>query len=63
MLIVVTALPDDTIPIFRGGTAFLYFIEAAIAREFLEDFVASLPEPPDPRAIAERLVRYATDDA
>ena len=62
-LIVVTALPNNTLPVSCDGTVFSYFIEAAIAREFLEDFVAPLPNPPDPRVIAERLVRYATDDA
>ena len=62
-LIIETVLPDDTLPVVRNGTRFSYFIEAQIAREFLEDFIASLPELPSPRTSAERLVRYAMDDA
>ena len=62
-LIIVTALPDDTAPVERDGATFSYFIEAAIARELLEDYIASLPEAPGARGLADRLVRYAADDA
>ena len=62
-LIIVTALPDDTTPVVRDSATFTYFIEAAIAREFLEDYIASLPAAPDAHRLADRLVRYAADDA
>lgn len=63
LTIVMTVLPDDTDPITRDGASFAYFLEAAIAREFLEDYVASQTAQPTPRQLAERLVRYASDDA
>jgi hypothetical protein len=62
-LIVVTVLPDDTLPILRHGASFAYFIEAAIAREFIEDFVSSQCTAPDARHIANRLIHYAENDS
>ncbi len=62
-LIIVTGLFDDTAPVVCDGASFSYFIEAAIAREFLEDYIASKPIAPEARGLADRLVRYAADDA
>ena len=40
-----------------------YFLEVDIAREVVEDWIASLGEKPNSTAICRRLIRYAIDDA
>lgn len=62
-LVIVTALPDDTTSVVRDGATFSYFVEAAIAREFLEEYIASLPSAPQASDLADRLVTYAANDA
>jgi hypothetical protein len=41
----------------------VYFIEVAVARDFLEDWVSSLDSVPSPLERCIRLIRYAMDDA
>jgi len=40
-----------------------YFLEVSIARDFVEDWIASLDEKPSSSAIRQRLIRYAIFDA
>jgi hypothetical protein len=40
-----------------------YFLEVAIALEFVEDWTASLQERPTPSAICHRVIEYAINDA
>lgn len=63
LAIVVTGDVDDTMPVVRHGIAYDYFLEASIIREFIEDYSVSAAQHPTMRDIAERLVRYAEDDA
>lgn len=56
--------PDTTASVEQNGRRFDYFLEAFIARDFLDDFAAS----PDGSRVSEiqrceRLVRYAEEDA
>jgi hypothetical protein len=62
--ILVSPAPETTAPLERGGRQFTYFIEAFIARQFLDDLAAS----GDAAAMSEvqtheRLIRYAETDA
>ena len=40
-----------------------YFIEVAVAREFLDGWCSTLDHAPSVRERCERLIRYAIDDA
>lgn len=40
-----------------------YFLEVAIAREFIQDWIASLKNAPSLSQICQRLIDYATNDA
>jgi len=40
-----------------------YFLEISIARDFEEDWIASLDEKPSSSAICQRLISYAIFDA
>lgn len=40
-----------------------YFLEAGIARDFVEDWLGSLDEQPTPWAVCRRLIDYAIHDA
>jgi hypothetical protein len=40
-----------------------YFLEVSIAREFLEDWQASLPNPVTSTQRCDRLIEYALNDA
>jgi hypothetical protein len=40
-----------------------YFLEVAIARDFLEDWAASLGHEPSKQERCERLIQYAVSDA
>jgi hypothetical protein len=45
------------------GAGLKYFIEVAIARDFLEGWIASLNHMPSPQEMCDRLIRYAVTDA
>jgi hypothetical protein len=62
--IVINPAPDATDDIERSGIVYSYFLEAFIARDFLEDF-AGLGEGNEAseRVKCERLIRYAINDA
>ena len=51
------------IPIEAAEAGMAYFIEAFIAREFVEAWIASLDEKPTLAAICQRLIQYAINDA
>ena len=40
-----------------------YFLEISVAREFVEDWIATLEDPPSSHSLCERLIQYAIDDA
>ena len=40
-----------------------YFLEVSIAKEFIEDWLASLKEQPTRSSICQRLIDYAINDA
>ena len=40
-----------------------YFLEISVAKEFSEDWAATLSSPPSSRSLCERLIKYAIDDA
>ena len=62
--ILVSPEPDTTAPVERNSTAYEYFLETVIAREFMEDYAAS-----DEGTLSsaerrcERLIAYAENDA
>jgi hypothetical protein len=51
------------IPLEAADAGMNYFLEVLIAREVVEDWVASLGEKPNSTAICRRLITYAIDDA
>ena len=62
--ILVTPAPAGTEPIQQDGTSYDYFNETFVARDFLEDFLASEEgASATERQRCERLIRYAQDDA
>ena len=62
--ILVNPAPEQTDPIERNGRSFDYFLEAFIARDFLEDLAASgTMEGASEQQRCERLIRYAGTDA
>ncbi len=62
--VIIKPAPDTTEPVERGETSFSYFLETVIARDFLEDYVASeRGTSATERERCERLIRYAEDDA
>jgi hypothetical protein len=40
-----------------------YFLEVSIAREVIEDWISGIGRQPDARAICQRLIQYAINDA
>jgi hypothetical protein len=40
-----------------------YFLEISVAKEFAEDWTATLNNPPSNHSLCERLITYAIDDA
>lgn len=62
--ILISPAPDQTHPIERNDRSFEYFLEAFIARDFLEDLIASgAAEGVSEQQRCERLIRYAETDA
>jgi len=60
----VTPSPNTMEPIRRGETSYDYFLEAIIAREFIEDYAASGEGGAASNwQRCERLIRYAQSDA
>lgn len=47
----------------EGGKKYFYLIEVFLAKEFIEDWVASLISKPNSKEIAKRLYEYAINDA
>lgn len=62
--IIINPAPDATDDIERSKVVYSYFLETFIARDFLENF-AGMEDgtQASERAICERLIRYAIDDA
>ncbi|MBE9466638.1 hypothetical protein ACFP1I_18360 [Dyadobacter subterraneus] len=46
-----------------SGRLYYYLIEIFLAKEFIDDWTASLTFKPTPKEIAIRLFNYATNDA
>lgn len=61
--IIVCPAPASTAPVEHEGQKFDYFLEAFIARDFLEDLTVSDPEAKSELGRCERLIRYADTDA
>jgi len=62
--IIVTPAPVTTDPIDRDATSYSYFLEALIARDFVEDYTATGEgASANDRQLCERVIRYAEDDA
>jgi hypothetical protein len=62
--ILVSPAPRDTSPIEENGKPFAYFLEAFIAREFVDDLVDSGdPTWESERRRCERLIGFAQNDA
>ena len=55
--------PIGSIPAPARDFGMSYFIEVAIAKEFLEDWAASQPTTPTEKEKCARLIRYAKNDA
>ncbi|MEO6523233.1 MAG: hypothetical protein ABIN91_16235 [Mucilaginibacter sp.] len=53
---------DDIIRI-KDNVKYVYFLEVEIAKEFINDWVASLPVKPNSKTIALRVLEYAIHDA
>lgn len=51
------------LPKYAGGLGLKYFLEVAIAREFLDGWVAGLEGVPTTSEKCARLIKYAIDDA
>jgi hypothetical protein len=50
------------LPVEASEAGMTYFLEVHIAYDFVGDWIASLGAPPDPVAICQRLIDYATND-
>jgi hypothetical protein len=62
--ILVSPAPDTTAPVERHGTFYDYFLETFIAREFSEDYAASVEGAcASAERRCERLITYAEKDA
>jgi hypothetical protein len=51
------------LPLEASDAGMKYFLEVSIAKEFVEDWLASLDEQPSPSAVCRRVVDYAINDA
>ncbi len=51
------------VPLEAAEAGMMYFMEVDIAREFVDDWIASLDEKPTWAAICQRLIQYAINDA
>jgi hypothetical protein len=61
---VVAAEPDGGgLPPEAKALGLSYFIEVAIARDFIEDWLSSLPSPATMSERCARLIQYAVNDA
>ena len=54
---------DGGLPVDAREKKLSYFLEVSIAKEVLEDWLASQEEPAAPAARVDRLIHYATYDA
>ncbi len=54
---------DGSVPGDASAKGLTYFIEVFLAKEFLHDWAAGQPREPSSREKAERLIKYAVDDA
>ena len=55
--------PTGGLPVEAKMAGLKYFIEVAIARDFLEGWIASLDHAPSPQEKCERLILHALTDA
>jgi hypothetical protein len=56
--------PDEGgLPLEASDAGMKYFLEVSIARHFVEDWLASLDEPPTPATVCQRVIDYAINDA
>lgn len=61
---IVALEPDDgCLPKKATKLNLVYFLEVAGAREFVEGWEASLPQPANPDERCQRLIQYALNDA
>jgi hypothetical protein len=51
------------LPANAAEAGMTYFLEISIARDFLEDWIASQEEKPSSAAICQRIIQYAAYDA
>ncbi|WP_395782134.1 hypothetical protein [Aquidulcibacter sp.] len=51
------------LPLEVSNAGLHYFLEISIAKEFVEDWIASLDEKPTPSTLCLRVIDYATNDA
>ena len=51
------------LPLEASHAGMKYFLEISIARDFVEDWLASLDGQPTPSAVCQRVIEYAIDDA
>jgi len=54
---------DGALPEAVSASDLAYFLEVSIARDFLSDWIASLPTAPSREEQCERLIDYAEHDA
>jgi hypothetical protein len=60
----VTRDPDaGGLPIEVSDAGLKYFLEVSVARDFVEDWLASLDDQPTPPAVCQRVIGYAINDA
>jgi hypothetical protein len=56
--------PDEGgVPIEAAKAGMKYFLEIIIAKEILDDWIASLEEVPSASSICHRVIEYAINDA
>lgn len=61
---IVVREPDaGGLPPEASSAGMKYFLEVNVAREFIEDWLASLDEKPTSLAVCRRVVDYAINDA
>lgn len=64
LAVLVSPSPDTTEPLMRNGQTYDYFMETFLARDFLDDFAASLDGgTATNEQRCQRLVHYAVNDA
>lgn len=55
--------PAGGLPAEAKAAGLKYFLEVAIARDFLDGWIASLDHAPSAQELCDRLIRYAITDA